>query len=158
MFLQPGIIVNLLYIGPSYLLIMYDHVTLWNFNFVWYQQLGTWVSFVGLVHSRSQSNWPKFDELFYWRYFLLLVIRLIGIVGGYWGIGWRRSRRPHRLAIPQNARIQKSPKISPKLPKTSENVTKWQNCPEMTKNASKYPQIRALGLSRCGRARPPARP
>ena len=42
---------------------------------------------------------------------LLATRRLIGIAGGCWGVGWRSPRGPYLLAIPENAQIQKRPKI-----------------------------------------------
>ena len=53
--------------------------------------------------------------------------RLIGIVGGCWGVGGCRPRGPHLLAIPQNAPIQNAPKY----PQND------QKCRKMTKNAPK---------------------
>ena len=53
------------------------------------------------------------------------LVRLIGIVGGFWGIGVGRQRGPHLLAIPQNAPIPKCPKMpqnAPKFPKIPQNT------------------------------------
>ena len=67
------------------------------------------------------------------------LFRLIGIFGGYWGIGWGRQRRPRLLAIPQNEPIRKFPKMTANVhemtanaPKTRNNIPKHLKTPENT--------------------------
>ena len=67
------------------------------------------------------------------------LFRLIGIFGGYWGIGWGRQRRPRLLAIPQNEPIRKFPKMTANVhemtanaPKTRQNIPKYPQTPQQT--------------------------
>ena len=78
------------------------------------------------------------------------MVRLIGIVGGYWGVGGRRLRGAHLLAISQNAPIQKCPKIPPKNKKRPKILLNDQQCPKIPQNAPNYVLQDYRGIS--GRA------
>ena len=88
------------------------------------------------------------------------LFRLIGIFGGYWGIGWGRQRRPRLLAIPQNEPIRKCSQNDRKCPQNDQKCTKnAPKYPKISPNTSKHLKIRsthAPGLPRRRRARGPA--